>query len=133
MLIDRIIRISIIFCLTLLSIRVQAQNKQKESKILDKIFELKEVRQRAEYIKLASKGERHLSAIIYSKPSKDEPYYWVKVWEDNGDSYVSHFHFFVYPDPFEIKYYNVAEDTAISLEEWRKQLDMKNISNGDPK
>jgi len=105
-----------------LSFSVHAQNDSIENKIVDTIFKLKEVKQRASYIKKVTKGKRHLSIFIEGEPSQENPYYWIKVWEDNGSNFVTHFHFFVYPNPFEIKFYDVVTDTAISLEEWRRQM-----------
>jgi hypothetical protein len=46
----------------------------------------------------------------------------VKVWEDNGDSYATHFNFYVYPKTFTIKFFDIEKGTAIGLKEWRKQL-----------
>lgn len=96
-----------------------------EDKILDTIFKLPECRERAAYIEKQTKGKRHLSIIIYERPSKGNIYYWVKAWEDNGMSYATHFNFYVYPKPFGIKYYDTVNDKAISLTEWRQQTKQK--------
>lgn len=93
-----------------------------EEKILDTIFKLSEVRERANYVEKQTKGKRRLTAVIYESASQDVSYYWVKVWEDNGINYVTHFNFYVYPETFEIKYYDAVTDKAISLPEWRREL-----------
>jgi hypothetical protein len=99
-----------------------AQNKALEKKIIDTIFRLKEVRERANYVEKMSKGKNHLGVAIYGTPSKDEPYYWVKAWEDNGAGYVTHFNFYVFPKPFTIKFYDMDNDTIITLKEWRRRI-----------
>jgi hypothetical protein len=102
-------------------VSAHAQNKTIENKIIDTIFKLKEVKERARYVEKESKGKRHLGIAIYTAPSKHEPYYWVKAWEDNGSSYVTHFNFYVYPKTFTIKFLDTVKDTAISLKQWRLQ------------
>lgn len=92
-----------------------------ESKIIDKVFALPEVQKEIQYVETASKGKRHLGATILQRPSKEFPYYLVKVWEDNGMSYVSHFNFFVNPKTLTIKYQDTKQDTLVDLNAWRKQ------------
>ncbi len=96
-----------------------------EEKILDTIIKLPECKQRADYIIKQTRGKRHLGIVIYERPSKGSPYYWVKAWEDNGMSYATHFNFYVYPKPFSIKYYDTVNDKALSLNEWRHQTKQK--------
>lgn len=112
----------IIASLICLSIKSNCQSKSIEDKIVDTIFKLKEVRERANYIEKISKGTRHLSIFIYSKPSKNKPYYWIKAWEDNGNNYHTHYNFYVYPKTFTIKFLDVEKGIPISLKEWRKHL-----------
>jgi len=73
-------------------------------------------------MKKVTKGKHHLKIGIDGEPTKEQPYYWIKVWEDNGDAFVTIFDFFVYPKPFEIRFYDTIKDTAISLKEWRRQM-----------
>ncbi len=91
-----------------------------ENKILDTIMNLSEVKARAKYVRTKTNGKRKLQYTIWEKPAKQNPYYWVKVMEDNGTSYYTHFNFYVYPKSFAIQYYDVVNDTAITLLEWRK-------------
>jgi len=109
-----------------LSFPVHAQETDIENKIVDSIIKLKEVKQRAKYIERVTNGKRHLSIVVYDTPSKEVPYYWVKAWEDNGSNYVTHFNFYVYPSPFEIKFYDTVDDTMISLKEWRRRMKKEN-------
>jgi hypothetical protein len=91
-----------------------------ESKILDTIAKLPEVKRRAGYVEHQSKNKRRLQYLIWEKPSKKSPYYWVQVMEDNGSVYHNHFNFFVYTNPVLIKYYDIANDKILSLSKWRK-------------
>lgn len=105
----------LISCLSL------AQKRRNGGKFLDTIFRMKEVQERWSYVEKCSDGKRQLSAIIYSLPTRNQPYYWIKVGEATEFSYVTHFHFFVYPKPLNIKYYDTVRDSAIDLDEWRKE------------
>jgi len=90
-----------------------------DARIIDIIFKLPEVKKESENIEQESQGRRHLSIVIYKKPSKHRNFYWIKVWEDNGISYTTHFNFYVYQKSLEIKYYDPAVDTIIDLKVWR--------------
>ena len=92
-----------------------------KDRMLDSVFNLREVKERIGYVDKLTKGKHKIKLIVYAEPTKDQPYYWIKVWEDNGISMVTHFDFFAYPKPFTIKVYDSAEDAEISLEEWRQQ------------
>jgi hypothetical protein len=93
-----------------------------ENKITDIIFELPEVKKRADYIENETKGKRHLSIWINQTPDKNkEKCYWVKVGEDNGTNLVTHFNFIVSPENLEIKYYDVENDKIISINTWRRK------------
>ena len=92
-----------------------------EEKIVDTIAKLPECRKRAAYIEKQTNGQRQLRYVIYEEASKEKPYYWVKAWEDNGITYVTHFNFYVYQKPFRIQFYDTVNDKVISLKEWRKQ------------
>jgi len=117
-----------IACLILLNFSAKAQKKTIEDRIIDTVFKIKEVKQMSNLIKKESKGKHHLLLFTNGEPSKETPYYWIKVWEDNGVTTVTIFDFFVYPKTFKIEYYDTVNDTAISLEEWRRQ-NKKQISN----
>ncbi|HVX28008.1 MAG TPA: hypothetical protein VHB70_16785 [Parafilimonas sp.] len=92
-----------------------------ERKIFDTISKLPEYKARALYIEKKTSGKRHLAIVIYKRPSNKIRYYWIKAVEDNGTSFYTHFNFYIYTDPFSIKYYDVINDVAITLEEWRLQ------------
>jgi Na+-transporting NADH:ubiquinone oxidoreductase subunit NqrA len=92
-----------------------------ETLIIDTISKLPEVKERIRHVDNKTKGKRHLSITVWSKPNQKEKYYWIKVMEDNGATYVSHFNFFVYPNNLTIKYFDTKNDTAISLKVWRSK------------
>ncbi len=92
-----------------------------EKSVIDTVLALPEVKERADYIEQETKGQRHLIVLIAAEPDSINNYYWVKAGEDNGDAFVTHFHFFVYPDSMRIMYYDPVEDAELSLEEWRRQ------------
>jgi hypothetical protein len=103
------------------SLYSNAQNQKValEDKILDTVLSLSEVKQEAKKVERLSHDKRHLSDVIYQKPSKDFNYYWVKVWEDNGGAYATHFNFYVQPKTLEIKFYDVVNDKLLDLKTWR--------------
>lgn len=86
------------------------------------ILSLPEVTKRARYINEQTKGKRHLEVMIAESPNTVVDYYWVKAGEDNGNGYVTHFNFYVFPKKnWEIKYFDTAKDTLLSLDDWRKE------------
>jgi hypothetical protein len=117
------VRIILLFlCFAVLSFVAAAQNNKRAGKIIDTLYKIKEVNERFAYVEKQSGGERHLSFVFFTKPTKKDPYYWVKVWEYNSVSNVTHFNFLVYPKPFSIMYYDTVRDTVISIDEWRKEI-----------
>ena len=96
-------------------------NETVEDKIIDTIFKLTEVKERAMYIEGKTKGKRHLKVWVVDTPnSPDQKYYWIKVGEDNGTNLVTHFDFYVYPDSMRIMYYDTQNDSELTLNKWRK-------------
>ncbi len=91
--------------------------------ILDTIWTIKEVNERNDYVKKQSKNKRELMVYINGTPDElKEDYYWIKVAEDNGNAYFTHFDFFVYPN-WDIKFYDRVKDKELSLEDWRIELE----------
>jgi len=96
-------------------------NNDIEGNIIDTIFKLTEVKERAKYINQQTKGKRHMKVWIEDTPNlPDQRYYWVKAGEDNGASLVTHFNFYVYPDSMRIMYYDITNDMEMTLDKWRK-------------
>lgn len=96
---------------------------QQEDKILDAIRKLPEVIEREKYLDSLTNHKGHISVMVVSKPSKSQPYYWVKVGYDNELRFETYYNFYVYnagKGNLEIKYYDVVSGKAITLKEWRK-------------
>lgn len=96
-------------------------NENIEDKIVDTIFKLPEIKERAKYIEVQTKGKRHLKVWVADTPNfPDQKYYWIKAGEDNGTNLVTHFNFYVYPDSMRIMCYDTQSDSELTLDEWRK-------------
>jgi len=92
----------------------------QENQIVDLILNIEEVKRKSIRVKQLSKGKRHLSVYVENPPTPSEPYYWVKVAEDNGDNYVTYYTFTVNNKTRSISYYDAVQDSLISLSQWRK-------------
>jgi len=112
--------------LLLLSYFATAQNTVKISKegekALDLVAKLPEVINADNYVKKVTNGKRHLFSYLASEPNKDEPYYLVKVAEDNGSAYYTHFIFYVQPKTYQIFYMDTVADQLIPEKQCRKNL-----------
>jgi len=87
---------------------------------IDMVMRLPEVREANAYVLRHSKDKRKLFPLIYGEPTKQQPYWWVAVGEDNGMSFVTHFGFLVYVKGGKIFYYDTIEGKSIDLRTWRK-------------
>src|SRR5688500_7611063 len=102
--------LSILILIISISTAAKSQNQEVQSnskledKVIDTIASLKEVKDRAAYVKKETQGKRNLSFMIAGEPSKETPYYWVKVMEDNGGAYHTHFNFYVHSKTMWILY-----------------------------
>ena len=97
------------------------KNKDIEAKIIDTIFKLTEVTERAKYIDEQTKGKRHLKIWVADTPnSPDHKYYWIKAGEDNGTNLVTHFNFYVYPDSMRIMYFDTQTNSVLTINKWIK-------------
>jgi hypothetical protein len=97
---------------------------QKEDKILDAVRKLPEVIEREKYLDSLTNHKGHVALMVESKPSKLQPYYWIKVGYDNELRFETYFNFYIYNvgnGNLEIKYYDVVIGKAITLKEWRKR------------
>lgn len=93
---------------------------KSDSLIYEAVLALPEVRKRGAYIDSVTKGERKLLVWTSTEPTEEEPFYHIDVGEDNGTSFVAHFHFLVIPGtPPIIRVYDPTSNTIMTLEEWR--------------
>jgi hypothetical protein len=97
------------------------QFSEIENNIIDTVEKLKIVQERMKYVEADSKGKRHLQFTIWEKPTKQTPYYWVKVMEDNGISYYTHFNFYVYPGTMKIKFLDTVNDRLIDADKIKSE------------
>ncbi len=100
--------------------RSENSSLNREDRVVKQVMALPEIEQKNTEVEQSSKGQRHLSGYINSLPTSKDPYYWVDIAEDNGDSYVTYYTFAVDRRDFKIRYYDPVQDSLISLEEWRK-------------
>jgi|GEM_PF-2839103 len=88
----------------------------------DTIFALPEIEKFSHELDSESHDSVH-AEMIYDPPSPNAPYYWVHVGYSNTDLFQTHFHFHIIIKGKaikEIKYYDVVNDTDITLAAWRK-------------
>ena len=97
-----------------------ADISQKEMAILDTISNLREVRKERELLLQKFKGARILKQRIFKKPSKEFPFYWVKVTEDSQAVVSTHFNFYINPKTMEVKFFDPEHDTLLTLNDWRR-------------
>ena len=101
--------------------KVQVTKKvNTEEKIAHMVMDLEEVKLKTAMVERLSKGTRTLSTYIESPPTTEDPYYCVKVAEDNGSNYVTYYTFNVSPADYSISYYDVVNGEFIPLDQWRK-------------
>ncbi|MDP8052590.1 hypothetical protein QJU23_09190 [Pasteurella atlantica] len=95
-----------------------------EKAMLNRIWNLKEVQASNQYVVNKSNGKRKLKLLISKSPSKKENTdYCIKVVEDNGTNYVTHYNFVIYPESGKIMYLDVITGEEIELTDWRKSQD----------
>ena len=105
------------------NVQAQAPSTLPESEdwIYDTIISLKEVKDESLYVEQHSMGKRQISVIVVQTPSPTDPYYWVKVGEDNGTNLVTYFNFYVYSTPKKIMFYDAKNDSLLDLSSWRNK------------
>lgn len=92
----------------------------EEDQLIKLIMNLDEVKRKSLQVIQESKGKRHLATYMDNPPTASDTDYWVKVAEDNGDNYVTYYTFAVDKKTRQIRYYDVLQDSLISLSQWRK-------------
>ena len=105
---------------------VKPKPVNQEDSIVEMIMDLEEVKRKTAAVELGSKGKRTLSTYVETPPTGDDPNYWVKVAEDNGDTYVTYYTFAVDARTRNIRYYDVVDGNLISLAKWRQSTPSSN-------
>jgi hypothetical protein len=67
------------------TIDTSSKFSETEDKILDLVFNLPEVKERAKYIEDQTKGKNHINGTIEELIDSKEKSYLVKIGEDNGE------------------------------------------------
>jgi hypothetical protein len=80
-----------------------ADSTAEDDKILARVFHIPKVVARARKVDSLSGGDRHLSALVYKRPSANSKYYEVKVVEDNGVTFFTYFRFAVSADTMYVR------------------------------
>ena len=105
--------------------KVKADTVTGEAEILNLILNLEEVKRKTMEVEKASKGKRTLATYLETLPTEVDPNYWVKVAEDNGDSFVTYYTFNVNAKDHSISFYDSLQDSLITLSEWRRAVPLK--------
>ncbi|MFB2938822.1 hypothetical protein ACE1B6_26515 [Aerosakkonemataceae cyanobacterium BLCC-F154] len=98
----------------------QAANPESE-KVMNLVWRLPEVQQKAAEIRRLSNGKVRVKLMLETTPTKTEPYYTVRVFEDNPDRIVTLYWFRVNMPEEKITVQDAITGEYISLEQWRKK------------
>lgn len=100
----------------------QANREINEKTALNLVWKLPEVQRKAKEIERLSKGSIRVAAIVDASPTLDEPYYTVRVFEDEPDHNTTIYWFRVLSPSGKIQVLDILENKYITLEEWKEQL-----------
>lgn len=107
----------------LLAVKVSQNTQQLDEKTaLNSVWKLPEVQRKAREIERLSKGAIRVDAIVDASPTIDEPYYTIRVFEDEPDHNTTIYWFRVLSPSGTIQVLDILENKFISLEEWKQQL-----------
>ena len=98
----------------------QTANTESE-KVMNLVWRLPEVQQKAAEIRRLSNGKVSVKLMLETTPTKTEPYYTVRVFEDNPDRIVTLYWFRVNMPGERITVQDEITGEYISLEQWRKK------------
>jgi hypothetical protein len=100
----------------------QATKEIDEKTAFNLVWQLPQVQRKARIIPQLSQGTIKVDAIVDGYPTPDDPYYKVRVFEDEPDHNTTIYWFRVLNTGDVIEVLDVIENKYISLEEWRAQL-----------
>jgi hypothetical protein len=109
-----------IFTLVVHAQTVPARHPITKDEAAAMVMRLPEVRASKTYMLTHGKDRRKLFPMIYGEPTKEKPYWWVAVGEDNGMSFVTHYGFLVYIRSGKIFYYDTLAGKHVDLQTWRR-------------
>jgi hypothetical protein len=93
-----------------------------EKTALNLVWKLPQVQRKAREIQRLSKGTIKVGAIVDGSPTLNEPYYTIRIFEEQPDHDSTIYWFRVSSTNRVIEALDVIENKYISLEEWRQQL-----------
>lgn len=98
-----------------------------EKTALNLVWKLPLVQRKAKEIERLSKRTIKVSAIVESIPNPNNPYYTVRVFEDDPNNYNFTIYWFrVFQETGVIEALDVVENRYVSLDEWREQIRRRN-------
>ncbi|WGV26024.1 hypothetical protein [Halotia branconii] len=100
----------------------QAIRQIDEKTALNSVWKLPQVQRKAKEIERLSKGSIKVAAIVYGSPSPDDPYYKIRVFEDEPDHNSTVYWFRVLSTSGVIDVLDVIDNKYITLEAWKEQL-----------
>ncbi|WP_427157669.1 hypothetical protein ACQFX9_18985 [Aliinostoc sp. HNIBRCY26] len=106
-----------------------AQNTKNidEKTALNLVWKLPLVQRKAKEIERLSKRTIKVSAIVESVPNPNNPYYTVRVFEDDPNNYNFTIYWFrVFHETGVIEALDVVENRYVSLDEWGEQIRKRN-------
>ncbi|MBD2300546.1 hypothetical protein H6G80_06820 [Nostoc sp. FACHB-87] len=97
-------------------------NKIDEETALNLVWKLPQVQRKAREIAKLSRGTIKLGAVVDGSPTENEPYYTVRIFENQSDYDSTIYWFRVFNNNGLIEVLDVIENKYISLDEWQQQL-----------
>jgi hypothetical protein len=105
------------------TLKVSQTTKEIDEKTaFNLVWKLPQVQSKAKEIQRLSKGSIKVAAIVYGSPTADEPYYKVRVFENEPNHDSTIYWFRVLSSDGGIQVLDVIENKYITLEEWKQQL-----------
>jgi hypothetical protein len=93
-----------------------------EKTALNLVWKLPQVQRKAREIQRLSKGTIKVGAVVDGSPTPNEPYYTIRIFEEQPDHDSTIYWFRVSSVNRMIEVLDVIENKYISLEAWREQL-----------
>jgi hypothetical protein len=93
-----------------------------ESTIMDKLFELPEVKRKWKFVDSLTGHKKGISMRVMKRPEGVSNYYWIAVGYDSDLKFETYYNFYVWPDQMTIRYFDTVDGKILTLAEWRKKL-----------
>lgn len=101
---------------------VQVAKEIDEETAFELVWNLPQVQYKARVIRRLSRGTIKVAAIVDGLPTPDDPYYTVRVYEDQPDHDSTIYWFRVSKTTGVVEALDVIENKYISLKEWQEQI-----------